>query len=291
MTKQVPLIIKDASVLTAGFVIRTGNTMKLSEKIRILRKARGLSQEEFGYSLSEATDGVSRQTISDWENGKFEPKLDNIRDIAKVLDVSFDVLLDESIDLNDAQTLQSVLHNVTSDLKKTINTKIRYDICQYRLEKKDYIKLSIRIAILAIVLISIMLVSVGLWLSITPLYIGGAIFGGLSLIVMPTAIIGLISFIKAYKMPYGIKVGEINNTHLIIQAYQKASNVIYLPIEKIKSVSVADDTALRHGDVIISLLGREQPIRLLNVAFPHHLVEFYTQLLQINESDDLIKII
>lgn len=265
--------------------------MKLSEKIRILRKARGLSQEEFGYSLSEATDGVSRQTISDWENGKFEPKLDNIRDIAKVLGVSFDVLLDESIDLNDAQTLQSVLHNVTSDLKKTINTKIRYDICQYRLEKKDYIKLSIRIAILAIVLISIMLVSVGLWLSITPLYIGGAIFGGLSFIVMPTAIIGLISFIKAYKMPYGIKVGEINNTHLIIQTYQKASNVIYLPIEKIKSVSVADDTALRHGDVIISLLGREQPIRLLNVAFPHRLVEFYTQLLQINESDDLIKII
>ena len=138
--------------------------MKLSEKIRILRKARGLSQEEFGYSLSDTTDGVSRQTVSDWENGKFEPKLDNIRDIAKVLGVSFDVLLDESIDLNDAQTLQSVLHNVTSDLKKTINTKIRYDICRYRLEKKDYIKLSIRIAILAIFLISIVLFSVGICL-------------------------------------------------------------------------------------------------------------------------------
>ena len=278
-------------MVAVDFVKRTCNTMKLSEKIRILRKARGLSQEEFGYSLSESTDGVSRQTVSDWENGKFEPKLDNIRDIARVLDVSFDVLLDESVDLNDTEILQSVLHNVTSDLKKTINTKIRYDICQYRLEKKDYIKLSIRIAILAIFLISIALFSVGLWLSITPLYIGGAIFGGLSFVVMPTAIIGLVSFIKAYKMPYGIKVGEINNTHLIIQTYQKASNVIYLPIEKIKSVSVADDTALRHGDVIISLLGREQPIRLLNVAFPHHLVEFYTQLLQINESDDLIKII
>lgn len=70
--------------------------MKLSEKIRILRKARGLSQEEFGYShFQNPTDGVSRQTVSDWENGKFEPKLDNIRDIARVLDVSFDVLLDE----------------------------------------------------------------------------------------------------------------------------------------------------------------------------------------------------
>ena len=265
--------------------------MKLSEKIRILRKARGLSQEEFGYSLSESTDGVSRQTVSDWENGKFEPKLDNIRDIARVLDVSFDVLLDESIDLNDAQTLQSVLHHVTSDLKKTINTKIRYDIYQYRLGKKDNIKFSIWIAILSILLISVVLFSVGFSLSIASLYIIGAIFGIFSFIVTPTAIIHLIFFAKAYKAPYGIKIGEINNTHLIIQTYQKASNVIYLPIEKIKSVSVADGTTLRHGDVIISLLGREQPIRLLNVAFPHRLEEFYTQLLQINESDDLIKII
>lgn len=265
--------------------------MKLSEKIRILRKARGLSQEEFGYSLSETTDGVSRQTVSDWENGKFEPKLDNIRDIARVLGVSFNVLLDESIDLNDTQILQSILHNVTSELKKTINTKIRYDIYRYGLEKKDYIKLSIKIAILAIFLISIVLFPVGLYLSITPLYIVSAILGALSLVVMPTAIVGFISFFRDHKAPYGTKIGEINNTHLIIQTYQKASNVIYLPIEKIKSVSVANDAALRHGDIIISLLGREQPIRLLNVAFPHRLAEFYTQLLQINKSDDLIKII
>ena len=69
--------------------------MKLFEKIRILRKARGLSQEQLGYSLSRVNkDGISRQTISDWENGNFEPKLENIRDLAEVLDVSFDVLLD-----------------------------------------------------------------------------------------------------------------------------------------------------------------------------------------------------
>lgn len=265
--------------------------MKLSEKIRILRKARGLSQEEFGYSLSEATDGVSRQTVSDWENGKFEPKLDNIRDIARALDVSFDVLLDEAIDLNDTEILQSVLNHVTSDLKKTINTKIRYDIYQYRLGKSNYIKFSIQIAIISIFLISVVLFSVGFSLSITPLYMIGAILSILSFIVTPTAIIRLIFFAKAYKAPYGLKIGEINNTHLIIQTYQKANNVIYLPIEKIKSVSVADATTLRHGDVIISLHGREQPIRLLNVAFPHRLEEFYTQLLQINESGDLIKII
>ncbi|MCM1395833.1 MAG: helix-turn-helix domain-containing protein, partial [Corallococcus sp.] len=64
--------------------------MELSDKIRILRKARGYSQEGLGYNLSRVSkDGISRQSVSDWENGKSEPKLDNIRDLASVLDVSF----------------------------------------------------------------------------------------------------------------------------------------------------------------------------------------------------------
>ena len=96
--------------------------MKLFEKIRILRKARGLSQEQLGYSLSRVNkDGISRQTISDWENGNFEPKLENIRDLAEVLDVSFDVLLDETIDLDDDKVLQAVLNNDTGKLQKIKN--------------------------------------------------------------------------------------------------------------------------------------------------------------------------
>ena len=85
--------------------------MKLFDKIRILRKARGLSQEQLGYSLSRVNkDGISRQTVSDWENGKFEPKLENIRDLAEVFDVSFDTLLDESVDLEDPAVLKAVLN-------------------------------------------------------------------------------------------------------------------------------------------------------------------------------------
>lgn len=85
--------------------------MELFDKIRILRKARGLSQEQLGYSLSRVNkDGISRQTVSDWENGNFEPKLDNIRDLAEVLNVSFDTLLDESVDLNDEKVLNAVLN-------------------------------------------------------------------------------------------------------------------------------------------------------------------------------------
>ena len=45
--------------------------MKLADKIRIIRKARGFSQEGLGYKLSRVNkDGISRQTVSDWENGK-----------------------------------------------------------------------------------------------------------------------------------------------------------------------------------------------------------------------------
>ena len=95
--------------------------MKLFEKIRILRKARGLSQEQLGYSLSRVNkDGISRQTISDWENGNFEPKLDNIRDLAEVFDVSFDALLDESVDLNDEKVLEAVLNKKPFESKKEI---------------------------------------------------------------------------------------------------------------------------------------------------------------------------
>ena len=85
--------------------------MKLFDKIRILRKARGLSQEQLGYSLSRVNkDGISRQTVSDWENGKFEPKLENIRDLAEVFNVSFDTLLDESVNLEDQAVLKAVLN-------------------------------------------------------------------------------------------------------------------------------------------------------------------------------------
>ena len=39
--------------------------MELSDKIRILRKARGLTQEALGFSLAKVSkDGISRQSVS-----------------------------------------------------------------------------------------------------------------------------------------------------------------------------------------------------------------------------------
>ena len=90
--------------------------MNLSEKIKIIRKARGYSQEELGDKV-----GVSRQTVSDWEKGKFEPTLDSIRWLADVLEVSFDALLDESIDLNKEHDINVTLKNLSAKTKEKIN--------------------------------------------------------------------------------------------------------------------------------------------------------------------------
>ena len=70
--------------------------MPLSEKIATLRKRAGLSQEQ----LSEAL-GVSRQAVSKWESGGAMPELDKIVQLSRVLGVSTDALLLNSVYTSD----------------------------------------------------------------------------------------------------------------------------------------------------------------------------------------------
>lgn len=63
--------------------------MTLGEKIKELRKKNNISQEE----LSEKI-GVSRQTITKWENDAGLPDIENIKTIASLFNISIDELLD-----------------------------------------------------------------------------------------------------------------------------------------------------------------------------------------------------
>ena len=79
----------------AGFAIMNapdqgGITMKLSDKLIELRKARGWSQEEFAEKMD-----VSRQAISRWENGTALPDAQNILRISKLFSVTSDYLLND----------------------------------------------------------------------------------------------------------------------------------------------------------------------------------------------------
>lgn len=64
--------------------------MKLSEKIILLRKKEGFSQE----TLSEKLN-VSRQAISRWETGSALPDAENILQISKLFSVTADYLLND----------------------------------------------------------------------------------------------------------------------------------------------------------------------------------------------------
>ena len=59
------------------------------EKLKTLRKAKKISQEEFAEMV-----GTHVNSVSKWENGVI-PRMSNIQKIAKVLDTTSEYLLDE----------------------------------------------------------------------------------------------------------------------------------------------------------------------------------------------------
>lgn len=62
--------------------------MSFGEKLQLLRKARGLSQEALAEQL-----GVTRQAVSKWELGDATPDLENVVALARFFGVSTDYLL------------------------------------------------------------------------------------------------------------------------------------------------------------------------------------------------------
>ena len=62
--------------------------MDLGKKIIEMRKNKNLSQEQLAETLN-----VSRQTISNWENGRFYPDIDALVKISKYFNIALDDLL------------------------------------------------------------------------------------------------------------------------------------------------------------------------------------------------------
>ena len=66
-----------------------------NNKLKVLRKKKGLSQKELADQLS-----VSQANYSQYETGKRKPKIDTIQKIAAVLDIPITDLLDTDICFN-----------------------------------------------------------------------------------------------------------------------------------------------------------------------------------------------
>ena len=68
--------------------------MTFKEKLVILRKARGLTQDEFASAV-----GVSRQAVYKWECGQSYPEVPKLLEMKLLFNISIDNLLDDSYDI------------------------------------------------------------------------------------------------------------------------------------------------------------------------------------------------
>lgn len=78
-----------------------------NEKLKSLRKEKGLSQEEVAEHLN-----VSRQTISKYELGDATPDLKKLTEITKLFNVSYDYLLGNLIEKKDEQVVRSTANKI-----------------------------------------------------------------------------------------------------------------------------------------------------------------------------------
>lgn len=85
----------------------------LNQRIRILRQARGLSQVELAKIL-----GVTKQSVSNWENDNIQPSIDMLKRIAQTFAVSTDYLL--GMDDGEYIDVRGLPHNVVAHLRQLV---------------------------------------------------------------------------------------------------------------------------------------------------------------------------
>lgn len=92
---------------------------KIHERIREERIKKDINQPELAKMLN-----ISKQTVSNWENGKRTPDIDTLETLAKFFDVSTDYLLGISDIKN------SDLENELNTWEPTLNKKDEKDIAK-----------------------------------------------------------------------------------------------------------------------------------------------------------------
>ena len=101
--------------------------MLFAEKLKALRKQKGISQEGLAEKLY-----VSRQAITKWESGNGIPDIENLIAISALFNESLDSLLSE-------EKMSFILQHGT-ELGITEFVVVQYEHCKYKLKSSDYDK-------------------------------------------------------------------------------------------------------------------------------------------------------
>ncbi|MCD8074647.1 MAG: helix-turn-helix domain-containing protein [Lachnospiraceae bacterium] len=89
--------------------------MKLSEKIIELRKANGMTQEEFASKCN-----VSRQSVSKWEADIALPETEKLLMLGELFRVSMDILLKDDLTLSEVKEVHSCGNNAIQGKKQEV---------------------------------------------------------------------------------------------------------------------------------------------------------------------------
>ncbi len=114
-----------------------GVIMIFSEKLQLLRKNKGLTQEEMAEKLD-----VSRQAVAKWESGQVYPDISNLIQISNLLNVTVDYLV------KDQMCMIDISSDTKTDLDQLIDFRLEANINTYagfmnettstRLDSHDY---------------------------------------------------------------------------------------------------------------------------------------------------------
>ena len=110
--------------------------MKLGEKIKLIRKSKGISQEELSSMLK-----INRNYLSRIETGKSEPTSSILKNIAKIFNIDLNSLLE----VNDkpANTSEKIKY-ITENCKYLADKDIDFIVRIISVMKEEYVKIGLK---------------------------------------------------------------------------------------------------------------------------------------------------
>ena len=94
--------------------------MIFSEKLQLIRKSKGMTQEELAEKLA-----VSRQAVAKWESGQVYPDISNLIQISNLFNVTVDYLV------RDQECMVSYENTEDNDLSKLIEFRLEANVNTY----------------------------------------------------------------------------------------------------------------------------------------------------------------
>lgn len=125
--------------------------MNIAEKIVLLRKKKGISQEELANKLN-----TSRQAVSKWENNQSTPDLEKLVALSKYFNVTTDYLLTDSIEtsINNNSQCES---NIELQELKSLVTEDEYQYAINEAKKKKHLSYWVIVTVPFIMILALLI--------------------------------------------------------------------------------------------------------------------------------------